>query len=105
MNVTSAMTPVQDFVTDIHAVVTFRLPLPSWLVKAVLTPVALRIFKQDARVLALQTNNVERFGGEQFASTEIDVLGPRILRLLKEAERGEIPPPSPSDEHRLTLRV
>ncbi len=103
--VTSAMTPGSDFETTVHAVVTFRLPLPAWLVKLVLTPVATRIFAQDARILALQTETVARFGGEQFASSEVDVLGQQIWRLLREAGRGEVPPPAPEDERRFRMRV
>ncbi len=52
-------------------------------------PLALRVFKQDAFILAKQTETIRRFGGEQFASTEIDVLGRHIWRLLKAAERGD----------------
>lgn len=86
--ITSAMTPVSPLETRINAVVTFKLPIPSVLVKLGLTPIGERIFAQDARVLALQTATIERFGGEQFANTEIDVLGQSIWRLLKQAERA-----------------
>lgn len=89
--VSSAMTPVGDFLTRIFAVVSFRVRiLPGWLLKPLLKPLALRVFQQDAAMLALQTANIERFGGEQYASTEIDVLGPHIWRLLKTAERGGV---------------
>jgi phenylpropionate dioxygenase-like ring-hydroxylating dioxygenase large terminal subunit len=88
--VTSAMTPVSDYVTRIFAIVSFRVRLfPGWLVKPFLKPLALRIFRQDAAILKAQTENVRRFGGEQFVSTEIDVLGRHIWRLMKSAERGE----------------
>jgi hypothetical protein len=87
--VASAMTPVSDFLTRIFAVVSFKLRIPGALIKPFLHPLALAIFKQDAAILKLQTENIERFGGEQFASTEIDVLGRHIWRLLKNAERGE----------------
>ena len=88
--VTSAMTPVSDFDTLVYAVVTFRLPLPRWLTRAVrplAMPVALHIFGQDARILKTQTESIRRFGTEAYASTEIDVLGPGILRLLRAAEK------------------
>ena len=88
--VTSAMTPVSDWDTLVYAVVTFRLPLPRWVVRAalpLLMPVALHIFGQDARILRQQTETIRRFGTEAYASTEIDVLGPGILRLLRAAER------------------
>jgi phenylpropionate dioxygenase-like ring-hydroxylating dioxygenase large terminal subunit len=88
--VAAAMTPVSDFVTQINTVASFRLRLlPAWLVKFAFKPLALRIFRQDAAVLKLQTENIHRFGGEQYASTEIDVLGRHIWRLLRAAERGE----------------
>ena len=88
--VSSAMTPVSDFFTRIFAAVSFKLRiLPGWILAPILKPFALRIFKQDSDILALQTRNIRRFGGEQFASTDIDVLGRHIWRLLKAAERGE----------------
>ena len=86
---TTAFTPGEEGVTDLHAAVTFRLRLPPALVKAVVTPVANRIFAQDKAILRAQSENVRRFGGEQYASTELDVLGQHILRLLRRAERGE----------------
>ena len=88
--VAAAMTPVSDFMTHIYAVVSFKVRiLPGWLLRPFLMPLALRVFAQDAAVLKLQTRNIQRFGGEQFASTEIDVLGRHIWRLLKKAERGD----------------
>jgi len=85
----TAFTPGEPGVTDLHVAVTFRLQLPPALVKAAVTPVANRIFAQDRAILRAQAENVRRFGGEQYASTELDVLGQHILRLLRRAERGE----------------
>src|SRR5262249_11001754 len=90
--VASAMTPVNDFLTRIFAVVSYRMRVPGWGVKPVLLPIALKIFGQDAAILKRQTENIQRFGGEQFASTEIDVLGRHIWRLMKAAERGDVVP-------------
>lgn len=87
--VTSALTPVSDFLTRLFSVISFRLPLPGWLVELFLRPLALRIFQQDADMLKRQTETIQRFGGEQYMTTAIDVLGPQIYRLLKQAERGE----------------
>jgi phenylpropionate dioxygenase-like ring-hydroxylating dioxygenase large terminal subunit len=87
--VTSAMTPVTDFFTKLYAVVSFRSRIPGWLLKPFLKPLALKVFKQDAEILKRQTETIQRFGGEQFVSTEIDVLGGHIWRLLKAAERGD----------------
>lgn len=88
--VTAAMTPVSDFVTHIHAVVNFRVRIfPGWLLAPLLMPLGLKVFAQDAELLALQTKTIQQFGGEQYASTEIDVLGRHIWRLMRKAERGE----------------
>jgi hypothetical protein len=88
--VSAAMTPISDFRTQISSVTSFKLRLlPAWLVKLAVRPVALRIFRQDAAILKRQTDNIRRFAGEQFASTEIDVLGRHIWRLLRAAERGD----------------
>lgn len=89
--VTALCTPVSDFVTRLTAVAAFRTLLPGSLLKILLEPVALWIFAQDARVLGRQTENIQRFGGEQYMSTELDVLGTHIWRLLRRAERGEAP--------------
>ncbi len=87
--VTSAFTPVSDFDTRLHAAVTFRGSLPPGLVRAVVTPVANRIFAQDRMILRAQADTIRRFRGEQFVSTELDVLGTHIWQLLRRAERGE----------------
>jgi len=100
---TSAMTPESDTRTRIFAVVTFRLPLPGWLVKPFVLPIASRIFAQDAVMLARQTETVKRFGGEKFTSTELDVLGPQVTRLLKQAAAKE--PPGEPHEHRVQMKT
>jgi phenylpropionate dioxygenase-like ring-hydroxylating dioxygenase large terminal subunit len=87
--VDSVMTPVEDFLTTIYAVVSFKMRLPGWLVRPFVKPLALRVFKQDAYILENQTRLIREFGGEQFVSTDIDVLGRHIWRLLKQAERGD----------------
>jgi phenylpropionate dioxygenase-like ring-hydroxylating dioxygenase large terminal subunit len=104
--VSSAMTPVSDWDTLVYAVVTFRLPIPHWLVKPFLTPVALHIFSQDARILKKQTETIHRFGTEMYVSTELDVLGPAILRLLRSVEREKQGASSePVHETRLKMLV
>ena len=49
----------------------------------------MRILRQDIEILRRQTEQVKRFGTEEFASTEIDVLGLRIKKLLREAASGK----------------
>ncbi|MGH8999989.1 MAG: Rieske 2Fe-2S domain-containing protein [Acidimicrobiia bacterium] len=109
--VTSAWTPIDEHRTAVHAAVTYTLRLPHRLVRAVVPPVAGLIFAQDKKILAAQAANITRFGGEQFASTELDVLGQHILRMLRRAERGD-PPAGPTGpgadpptEQRIRMRV
>jgi len=87
--VTSLCTPETDFRTRMWAVVQFKTRFPARAVARLLEPFAQRIFAQDARILRAQAENIRRFGGEQYQSTELDFLGPHIWRLLKQAESGE----------------
>ena len=90
--VTAVCTPVEEHLTRIHAFLQFRTRLPGWLVRAMLAPIADRIFRQDAGMLARQTAALERFGEERYVSTDLDVLGLQILRLLKRGEEGAADP-------------
>jgi hypothetical protein len=73
----------------LYAVARFKTRFPPRIVRRVLEPFALRIFRQDARILERQARNIQRFGGEQFISTEIDLMGAQIWRLLRKAARAE----------------
>jgi phenylpropionate dioxygenase-like ring-hydroxylating dioxygenase large terminal subunit len=99
----TAFTPVSDFRTKLHAVVSFRSRVPGEVIAPFVKPLALRVFQQDARILKSQTDVIRRFGGEQFASTEIDVLGKHIWRLLRAAERGDASPPEEETELQLVV--
>ncbi|MDP6943082.1 MAG: aromatic ring-hydroxylating dioxygenase subunit alpha [Myxococcota bacterium] len=104
--VTALGTPETDFRTVVHAVVAFKMRLPGWLLKPIIYPFAMKVFQQDAVILRAQTEAIARFGGEQFASSDVDILGGPIWRLLKAAERGELDAPGTDPvEKRLTIRV
>lgn len=109
--VSAALTPVSDFVTHLYGMAAFRLPLPiptKVLKRALglaLKPIAVVVLKQDARMLKTQTEAIKRFGGEQLISTEVDVLGPHILRLLKDAEKGKRSQGAEPYERRIKMRV
>jgi phenylpropionate dioxygenase-like ring-hydroxylating dioxygenase large terminal subunit len=87
--VTTAFTPVTDDEVQLFSAVSVRLPLSGALVRPFLTPLALRVLAQDARMLSAQAANVRRFGGARYAHTELDVLGPHVWHLLRRASRGE----------------
>jgi len=105
LTVTAFGTPISDFSTRLFAVVDFRSPVPSWLVRPFLEPVALSIFRQDATVLQAQAETVRAFGGEQYMSTELDLMGPHIWRLLKQAESGALAPEETSVEREVKFRA
>jgi phenylpropionate dioxygenase-like ring-hydroxylating dioxygenase large terminal subunit len=102
--ITTACTPVSEQETALHAAVTFKAPVPGVVARAVVTPIADLILRQDARILDAQARNVARFGGERFTNTRIDVLGPHIVRLLRRFERDELDDEGAPDE-RVTLWV
>lgn len=102
---TTALTPLSDYRTKMFAAATFRLPIPHALIVPVMKPIAVAILRQDARMLHQQTAAVRRFGGEQYVSTEIDVLGPHIWRLLRQAERGERQPTAEPFVRRVQMKV
>jgi phenylpropionate dioxygenase-like ring-hydroxylating dioxygenase large terminal subunit len=104
--ITSLFTPVTDFVTRIFAVISLRVRIPGRLIKPVLQPIAIKIFRQDADILKAQTEQIRAFGGEQFMSTDADVLGREIWRLMKQAERGDDEPAEDEPAvRRLELRI
>ncbi|HHO52441.1 MAG TPA: aromatic ring-hydroxylating dioxygenase subunit alpha [Deltaproteobacteria bacterium] len=88
--VNAALTPADDFDTVLHAVVAVRTRVPGWLLRPLVMPFALRIFGQDAKILAQQTEIMHRFEEQRFVSTELDLLGPHILKLLQRAERDDL---------------
>jgi hypothetical protein len=56
---------------------------PGWLKRWVLSPFLSTALRQDARILRLQAENIERFGGERFVSSELDLLRSHVLKLLE----------------------
>lgn len=89
--VTNLLSPKRAFETHMFTVVALRLPVATRVVAAVAEPFAKRIVEQDAAILEQQTQRTRELGGEQFVSTEVDVLGSSILKLLRWGEQGSVP--------------
>ena len=51
-----------------------------------------------------QTQRIREHGGESYRSTELDLMGPEILRMLRQSERG-LPADDANIERRIKLRV
>ena len=83
--------PLSPFRTRAWFVVRFSSPLPALVVGTVVRLQGRRILGQDAEALARQTERSLALGGERYASTELDLLGTAIWRLLRSAERAEQP--------------
>ncbi len=81
-------TPVHALLTRAYFVQCIRLPLPKLLVRSFVARKVDRVLAQDRAALRTQTGSLRRFGGERYASTELDLMGPEIWRMLKQAERG-----------------
>jgi phenylpropionate dioxygenase-like ring-hydroxylating dioxygenase large terminal subunit len=103
--VTQAMTPVSDFSIRSFVIVTFRLGFPGWLMLPIIKLMLRRILHQDAEILKAQSNNIRYFGGEEFFSTEIDLLGSHIWLMLQQAERGELQVPKELTEKHIRILI
>ncbi|WP_436794335.1 Rieske 2Fe-2S domain-containing protein [Actinospongicola halichondriae] len=81
--------PMAPFRTRAWFVLDYSSPLPASIAGAVVRARGPKIMRQDADMLAAQTATARRFGGERYTSTELDLLGRGIWRLLRQAERAE----------------
>ena len=87
----SVLAPISTFETKMYAAVTISRRWWTPLVRPFVTPVAQRVVAQDAVMLERQTSSIQAFGGERYAFSDADVLGPGITRLLKRASRDRVP--------------
>jgi phenylpropionate dioxygenase-like ring-hydroxylating dioxygenase large terminal subunit len=81
--------PMSPFLTRAWFVVRFWTRVPSPLARPVIFVRGRQILGQDARVLAQQAGNIRRFGRERYTSTDLDLVGNAVWRLLREAEKAE----------------
>jgi phenylpropionate dioxygenase-like ring-hydroxylating dioxygenase large terminal subunit len=64
-------------------------PAPARFLTPVISAQGRFVLRQDKHAMKAQSRNIDRFGGERFASTDLDLLGAAIWRLLRQAERAE----------------
>ncbi|HLF98933.1 MAG TPA: aromatic ring-hydroxylating dioxygenase subunit alpha [Acidimicrobiia bacterium] len=81
--------PLSPYRTRAWFVVRYWSRLPAALIKPVVLGRGKQILGQDARALARQTERIRGLGGERYTSTDLDVLGNAIWRLMRQAERVE----------------
>ena len=83
--VSNALSPISDFKTRLYTVVTVKLKVWAWLLRPIVLPFALKVVDQDVVMLKTQKEWIQRFGGEDYCYSDVDLLGASILRLLKKA--------------------
>ena len=88
--ISSALSPLSEFKTRLYAVVTIKLKVPAWLIRPIVLPFALKILDQDIVMLDKQREWIQRFGGEDYCYSDVDLLGASIVRLLKKASKEMI---------------
>jgi hypothetical protein len=81
-------TPVHDFQTRGWLISCWRLPERDPEVIKRIEGFLDDILAQDLEILAEQTRTIRLFGGESYQSTSLDLMGPEIWRMLRQAERG-----------------
>jgi phenylpropionate dioxygenase-like ring-hydroxylating dioxygenase large terminal subunit len=86
----SCLSPLSDFQTRMYAVVSIRRSFWLSLLRPVVTPLAMKVVQQDKEMLALQTASLRAQGGEHYAYTEADTLGPGIIKLLRQASKENV---------------
>jgi len=90
--------PLSRFKTRAWFVLQWKSPVPPALIRPIVGLRGRKVLRQDAGMLALQSERIHGFGGERFTSTELDLLGGAIWRLLRQAERAEQADVSEGDE-------
>jgi phenylpropionate dioxygenase-like ring-hydroxylating dioxygenase large terminal subunit len=88
---TSCLSPISAFRTRMNAVVTVRVGKWATMLRPIVTPFALKVVKQDIEILSAQTQTIKAFGGESYAHSQADLLGPSIVKLLKKAVSSQVP--------------
>jgi len=97
-------TPVSDWQTRGWLVSCWRLPERDADTAKRIEGFLDDILAQDVAILAEQTATIRRFGGEAYQSTDLDLMGPEIWRMLRHAERG-LDPNAPDIARRVRLTV
>jgi phenylpropionate dioxygenase-like ring-hydroxylating dioxygenase large terminal subunit len=87
--ITSQCTPLGEYETEVHTIITCSFGRVAPLVRLVLEPVCRKIIRQDVHILAAQTKQIRRFGGPQFCHVDSDLLGLKIRSMRKRAEQSE----------------
>ena len=87
--ITSQATPVDEMITDVYTVISFCYGKIGWLVRLVFEPMSRHIIQQDVRIMKLQGDNLQRFGGADYAHVETDLISLHMQSMRRRVERGQ----------------
>jgi phenylpropionate dioxygenase-like ring-hydroxylating dioxygenase large terminal subunit len=103
--ITSQCTQREENITDVTTAITWRLPLPRWLMRPFLRWYCRRVIQQDVAILKVLGQQLQRLGSVT-TSTSADLLGRHIRGLRRQAAEGvETLPDGPEVCTETTLRI
>lgn len=101
--ITSQCTPVGEYETEVHTVITYSFGRIAPLVRLLLEPICRKIIRQDVDILAAQTRQIRLFGGPQFRHVDTDLLGLKIQSMRKRADQSEAAAPLVQQEREIAI--
>ena len=101
--ITSQCTPVGEYETEVHTIITYSFGRIGPLVRVLLEPVCRKIIRQDVEILAAQTEQIRKFGSAQFHHVDTDLLGLKIQSMRRRAEQPEAPAASSVADREITI--
>jgi phenylpropionate dioxygenase-like ring-hydroxylating dioxygenase large terminal subunit len=101
--ITSQCTPLGEYETEVHTIITFSFGRIAPLVRFLLEPICRKIIRQDVDVLASQAEQIRRFGGPHFCHVETDLLGLKIHSMRRRAEGPDLAPEATEQQREITI--
>jgi len=101
--ITSQCTPLAEYETEVHTVITYKFGRIGRVVRLLLEPICRKIIRQDVDVLAAQTEQLRCFGGPKFSHVETDLLGLKIHSMRRRADSPERSQPPSDHESEITI--
>jgi len=101
--ITSQCTPLGEYETDVHTVITFSFGRVAPLIRLLLEPICRKIIRQDVDVLAAQTEQMRHFGGPHFCHVDTDLLGLKIHSMRRRVEGPEATAEAREQQREITI--
>ena len=101
--ISSQITPIDREKAIVYTAITFRFGVFNPLARLLLPPYTRTVINQDVRIMAVQTENLRRFGGRRFHGTDADVIHRSIEALRDHAAAGGEGEPSEPMQTRIVF--